>query len=167
MRIGFIQMKPELLSIDANLEKTARFLRQAVEEKAELVVLPELFDSDYNFRDKQEVLEIAQPIPDGKTTQFLINEAQRHGMFIVAAMPIRCLENRVFSVTANRIGKERGLRFIGKSQISLPKAEVLLRANKNKEEVGAIDVDLNMARDKRINEYNDIFADRRKEFYSL
>jgi len=83
------------------------------------------------------------------------------------AMPIRSLENRVFSITANRIGEERGLRFIGMSQINSPRAEILLRASEDKEEVGVVEINIEEARNKRLNEFNDIFKDRRPEHYSL
>ena len=43
-------------------------------------------------------------------------------------MKIRSLENRVFSVTANRVGRERGVTFIGKSQVVGPLGEVLASA---------------------------------------
>ncbi len=83
------------------------------------------------------------------------------------AMPIRALENRVYTITANRIGEEFGLRFIGKSTIASPKAEVLAMGSEDKEEVGVVEIDLSLARDKRINEMNDIFKDRRPQYYTL
>lgn len=83
------------------------------------------------------------------------------------AMPIRALENRVYTITANRIGEEFGLRFIGKSTIASPRAEVLAMGSEDKEEVGVVEIDLSLARDKRINEMNDIFKDRRPQYYTL
>ena len=48
------------------------------------------------------------------------------------AMPIRALENGVFTATANRIGTEsngrESLTFIGRSRICSPRAEVLAEA---------------------------------------
>lgn len=264
MKIGFIQMEPKLLDLNANLSRAEKFLKEAAKKEAKLVVLPELFDTGYNFYSKEELEEIAQQVPDGETTQFLIEQAREHEMFIIAgtaekdgkgriynsavivgpigwgyigkyrkihlfyreklffepgnlgfhvfnigiarvgimicfdwffpeamrtlalkgadiiahpanlvmpyaprAMPIRSLENRVFSITANRIGEERGLRFIGMSQINSPKAEILLRASEDKEEVGIVEISLEEARNKKINELNDIFKDRRPEHYML
>lgn len=87
------------------------------------------------------------------------------------AMVTRCLENRVFSVTANRIGSEaRGgkpeLRFIGKSGIVSPKGEIIRRAATNEEEVGIVDVNVSDARQKSINPYNDLLRDRQPKYYS-
>jgi len=262
MKIGFIQMESKLLDLNANLSKAETLIKDAAKEETELIVLPELFDTGYNFETKEEVEEIAQQIPDGETTQFLMDQAKEHDMFIVAgiaekdekeklynsavivgpigggyigkyrkvhlfyreklffepgdlgfhvfnigiakvgimicfdwlfpeamralalkgadivahpanlvlpyaprAMPIRSLENRVFSITANRIGEEKGLRFIGMSQINSPKAEILLRASEDKEEVGVVEINVEEARNKKLNEFNDLFKDRRPEYY--
>ncbi|MGB0909364.1 MAG: nitrilase-related carbon-nitrogen hydrolase [Nitrospirales bacterium] len=86
------------------------------------------------------------------------------------AMVTRCLENRVFSITANRIGEEtRGekssLRFIGKSEIVSPTGTILYRAPEDKSDLMIIDVDPQQARDKMINPYNDLLRDRRTNFY--
>jgi len=264
MKVGFVQMEPKLLDLNANLSKAEKLIGEAAKQGAKLIVLPELFDTGYNFETKEEVAEIAQQIPDGETTQFLVEQAREHEVFIVAgtaekdergklynsavivgpigwgyigkyrkihlfyreklffepgnlgfhvfnigiakvgimicfdwffpesmrtlalkgadivahpanlvlpyaprAMPIRSLENRVFSITANRIGEERGLKFIGMSQINSPKAEILLRASEDKEEVGIVEINVEDARNKKLNEFNDIFKDRRPEHYVL
>lgn len=84
-------------------------------------------------------------------------------------MQVRAAENRVFTVTANRIGVEartdETLRFTGLSQIVSPTGEVLLQASPDREEVGVVDVDPAWARDKHLTTLNDVFADRRPEFY--
>ncbi len=84
------------------------------------------------------------------------------------AMVIRALENRVFSVTANRIGwEERGgkkLTFIGKSQVTGVKGEILLRM-KEEEQIKMVDIDPALARNKKIIEANDLFQDRRPDLY--
>lgn len=85
------------------------------------------------------------------------------------AMVTRCLENRVFSVTANRIGSEsrgqKNLKFTGKSQIVAPNGAILLRAGRSSQETGVTNIDISQARDKKINPYNDILASRRPECY--
>ncbi len=81
------------------------------------------------------------------------------------AMPIRALENRVYTVTADRVGEERGVRFIGMSQIASPTSDVLAQAGRTEETVGIATIDVGVSRDKRINPRNDIFTDRRPEFY--
>ncbi|WP_454064598.1 nitrilase-related carbon-nitrogen hydrolase [Candidatus Nitrospira salsa] len=86
------------------------------------------------------------------------------------AMVTRCLENRVFCITANRIGEEtRGgkpsLRFIGKSEIISPSGNILHRAPENESELTLMDIDPMQARDKNLNPYNDLLRDRRPQYY--
>ncbi len=84
-------------------------------------------------------------------------------------MRVRAIENGVFTVTANRIGVEiRGsapLHFTGESQIVAPSGEILARGPRDREEARVVEIDPAQARDKRITQYNDRFADRRPEFY--
>lgn len=86
------------------------------------------------------------------------------------AMRSRCLENNVFAITANRFGADKRphgeLRFTGKSQIVAPKGELLHRAVSQREEVFVTEIDPIMARDKNITPLNEIFLDRRPEFYA-
>lgn len=85
------------------------------------------------------------------------------------AMVTRCLENRVFAITSNRIGVEkRGVdhfKFTGGSQITSYNGEILSSAPKEEEFVDIVNIDIDKARDKNLNEYNNLFEDRRKEFY--
>ena len=89
--------------------------------------------------------------------------------FCQSAMVTRCLENRVFAVTANRIGREfRGgydNKFTGRSQITSPKGQILFRGSEDKEEVGVADIDFVESEDKAVNARNNLWADRRPEFY--
>jgi predicted amidohydrolase len=85
-------------------------------------------------------------------------------------MRARCVENRVFAVTANRVGADdrpcgREV-FTGQSQVVDPEGQILLRAAPDREEEGAVTVELTDAHRKQINERNDLLADRRPEFYT-
>lgn len=86
------------------------------------------------------------------------------------AMVTRSIENRVFTITANRIGKEEmdGLSyaFTGKSQITDPEGKVLSRAEGD-EIVTIIDIDPYQARNKSATPENDLLKDRKREFYIL
>lgn len=260
MKAGFIQFSPEFGNVDANIDKA-----QSMMEKidADLLVLPELFNTGYLFLSQKEVYELAEEIPAGKTTNALSKIARRKKIHIVAgiaeregaklynsavlvapdgyvatyrkihlfneeklwfkpgntdfhvydlgqfqigimicfdwlfpetsrvlalkgadvichpsnlvlpycqdAMITRCLENRIFAVTANRTGCEersgKKFKYTGKSQIVSPEAHVLYRATTEDEEVGVAEIDVSLARNKKINEYNNLFADRRPEYY--
>lgn len=86
------------------------------------------------------------------------------------AMVTRCLENRVFAATANRIGEEdRGglkLRYIGKSEVVSHKGEILHRMGEAEQGIAVCEVDLNSASNKKLNEYNDLFINRRTDYYA-
>lgn len=81
------------------------------------------------------------------------------------AMPLRCLENRVFSITANRIGTEdrtegKPLKFIGQSLIVSPEGKVLIKASGEEERLLIAELDPETAKNKALNPLNDIFKDR-------
>jgi len=75
------------------------------------------------------------------------------------------IQNKIFIITANRVGTERGVKFTGKSQIVSPDMRILVSSGKRNEEVKTVDVNPGDADSKRITEYNDLWADRRPELY--
>jgi beta-ureidopropionase len=250
MKVGFFQMDIDLLGVEANVNKALKVLENV---QADLMVLPELFNSGYAFETKKEVEKTAEFIP-GYTTEKLTETAADKNMTIVAgicekkgdkffnsavyitekrtevyrkvhlfrdekkffspgsvfsvynsigimicfdyffpeaartlmlkgarliahpsnlvlpycpdAMVQRSLENRVFSVTCNRVGKERGLTFIGQSQITDSKGDILYRSG-TAEEHTIQDIDLEEADNKMITRRNNLLEDRRPEAYEL
>ena len=87
------------------------------------------------------------------------------------SMPVRALENRVFTITASRTGKDvrdgRELAFIGQSEIVTPAAEILRRAPEAEEELFLTEIDPAEALAKHLNERNHVFDDRRTDLYGL
>jgi len=87
------------------------------------------------------------------------------------AMTIRSLENRVFSITANRIGKEingkYGETFTGSSQILNTKGEILKQLGEAEEGSITVDIDPSVADDKTVTELNNAFTDRRPQYYEI
>ncbi|GBD99817.1 (R)-stereoselective amidase [bacterium BMS3Abin07] len=87
-------------------------------------------------------------------------------------MPLRCLENSVYAITANRTGAEnrhqdnRGFNYIGASQITGTGGEILYRASEEEEEIKVIGIDPSTARNKDLNRFNNIFRDRRPRLYN-
>lgn len=88
------------------------------------------------------------------------------------AMVTRCLENRVFAVTCNRVGREargpgQSLTFTGGSQIVDPQGQVLYRAGADGAEGHVADIEPDLARNKDFNAYNNLVRDRRVEVYDI
>ena len=82
----------------------------------------------------------------------------------------RAWENRVFVVAANRVGVERGRRFIGRSQIVAPSGKILCEAGPDDETILYADLNLAEAREKRIviepGEWElDVIGGRRPDLY--
>jgi 5-aminopentanamidase len=81
----------------------------------------------------------------------------------------RAAENRIFLLTANRVGKERRGEFCGWSQIVDPYGRRLAEAGETEEALLVADIDLEQARDKDYviaGEYElYLFGDRRPELY--
>lgn len=91
--------------------------------------------------------------------------------FCQKAMVTRCLENRVFAITSNRIGNEnRGednFTFTGGSQITSYNGEILSSAPIDKAYIDFVEIEVENARDKKLNEFNDLLADRRLDYYQM
>jgi predicted amidohydrolase len=260
MKAGFIQFAPQFGNIDANINKALSMIGNA---DAELLVLPELFNTGYHFNSAQETRNLAEEIPAGKTTKALCSIAQKKKIYIAAgiaeiadgslynsavlvspagyvatyrkvhlfneeklwfqpgnkgfdvydlgqlkigimicfdwffpesarilalkgadiichpsnlvlpycqdSMVTRCLENKIYVITANRTGYEdrngKRLSYTGKSQITSPDGRILHRASPDSDETGFVEIDVSLARDKRANIYNDLFADRKVAYY--
>jgi predicted amidohydrolase len=82
----------------------------------------------------------------------------------------RSLENHIFSVAVNRVGEERGFRFIGRSRIVDVSGKTLAQASVDREEVIVAEIEPEKARNKRIVRVpgkHEIhrFNDRRPELY--
>jgi predicted amidohydrolase len=86
------------------------------------------------------------------------------------SMITRCLENRIFAITANRIGNEiRGddhFVFTGRSQITCVTGSILSSGPINETCAKIVDIDIHHADNKLINPYNNLLLDRREDFYS-
>ena len=85
------------------------------------------------------------------------------------AMVTRCVENKIFAATADRVGnEERGgykLKFIGMSEIVTPDGTVLCRLGSNESSISFAEVDLSFALSKKVNSFNDLLDNRRVEQY--
>ena len=88
------------------------------------------------------------------------------------AMYARAVENKVFTITANRIGSEKNnggvLKFTGQSVIYDPEGNLLAEGSKSKPELKFVSISPDAANDKYLNKYNHIFKDRlTKNYFKL
>lgn len=106
-----------------------------------------------------------------KGAQIIAHPANLVMPYCQNAMVTRCLENRVFSVTANRIGTEKrsddNFLFTGASQVTSVDGSVLAFAPKDRAHISIVEIDEKRAANKMINSYNDLFKDRRGEYYFM
>ncbi len=256
IRVGFIQTSPIFGEIEENIKNATKKFKKI---DADIIVLPELFNTGYNFKTKKELMPFAETIK-GKTVKELQNIARQKDMCIVAgiaekhgkiiynssamitknevnvyrkthlfgdeknifepgntgfnvfefkgakigmmvcfdwffpeaartlalkgcdliahpanlvlpycpdAMRTRANENRVFTITCDRVGTEKSLKFIGMSQITDTKGNVLYRASKTQEETKVLEINIKDARNKKITGKNDLLNDRRIDMYKL
>ncbi len=89
-----------------------------------------------------------------------------------SGMILRSVENRIFTLTANRVGTEsRGglspLTYIGQSQVVAPSGEVLARAPRETAAILEVSFDPDRARNKTVATESDAFRQRKPALYHL
>ncbi len=260
MRVGFLQLRPKFGAVKKNVKKAVTLLGRVQDAT---IVLPELFNTGYLFKNKEELSSMAEKIPGGYTTSEMRKIAKKNNLNLIfgiaqkasrkyynssvfvsskgkvvyyrkvhlfdreklyftrgkslkvissgqaklgmmvcfdwlfpevarvlslkgarilchpsnlvlpygqEAMKTRCIENGVFAITANRVGKEKrgniSLSFTGGSRIINPKGEVLIYAGERSESLKVTEIDIEEADDKNITANNHIFEDRYTSVYS-
>jgi len=83
LRVGFYQNNPEFGNVAENLERISARLDEA---ETDLIVLPELCATGYQFVSQDEARKLAEPVPDGTTTKRLMEIAKRKQVVIVAGV---------------------------------------------------------------------------------
>ena len=86
MRISLIQMNSREQARDENVRRACEFIATAVSQGAELIVLPEFFNSEYfpQYRDYR-FMDYAEP-QDGYTTTHIREAAQAHQVWVVSTI---------------------------------------------------------------------------------
>jgi len=102
--------------------------------------------------------------------QIILHPANLILPFCQDAMAVRCLENRVFAITANRGGTEnrtgKRLKFTGRSQIARPDT-TYERLPDDADGILVADIDPTQADQKQLTDRNDLLRDRRPKLYRL
>jgi predicted amidohydrolase len=82
------------------------------------------------------------------------------------ALPGIALMNRIYIITANRIGTEGDLTFNGSSMVMDPSGNIVVKGSPDITEVIQYEIDPTRSHDKMITTMNHVFDDRRPEQYT-
>jgi predicted amidohydrolase len=89
LKVAAIQMQPQVGCKAANLQVSLRLINEAADSGAKIVVLPELASSGYMFASREEAFELAEPVPQGVTTQAWLDIARQRDIYIVGGLAER------------------------------------------------------------------------------
>jgi N-carbamoylputrescine amidase len=89
VKVACIQMEPIVGEKDRNIQLSLTMIEQAADAGARLIVLPELANSGYVFRSREEAFELAEQIPDGPTCEAWMSVAKARDLYIVAGIAER------------------------------------------------------------------------------
>lgn len=111
VRVAVIQFDPQvgLENLESNAAAVRKRLDQAVKERANLIVLPELASTGYSFESREEAFAHAETVPDGHTVRGWAAYAREHQVYIVGCL-VEVEGNRLFD-TAVLVGPDG---FVGK-----------------------------------------------------
>jgi predicted amidohydrolase len=107
MKVGFIQFAPVLGDVQANIRKIDELIVHA--KKADLIVLPELANSGYNFESRERVWATSEEISTGVFVNFLTSLCKQNNLHIVSGLNERD-DDRLYN-TAVLVGP---LGYVGK-----------------------------------------------------
>jgi len=97
MNVAIAQITPETANKAANLEKMRRFVQEAAQQQAELVVFPELALTGYHCGDR--FFDVAESIP-GAATDFFARLAAEHQIHIIWGMVEKTLPGVLYNAAA-------------------------------------------------------------------
>ncbi|MBI2470266.1 MAG: acyltransferase, partial [Planctomycetes bacterium] len=86
MKVGFLQTFPRFGKKNENIDRAISSISGL---NADLIVLPELFNTGYQFTSVEEALALSEKIPNGQTMQELIKMAKEKKLYIVTGLAER------------------------------------------------------------------------------
>lgn len=85
LNVGYIQLAPVLGDLEQTIHKLEKLFERCPKD-AELVVLPELCNSGYNFSSKEQAFEYAEAVEDSRFLNYLIEKSRQKNMHIVTGL---------------------------------------------------------------------------------
>ncbi|MFH1124525.1 MAG: nitrilase-related carbon-nitrogen hydrolase, partial [Pseudomonadota bacterium] len=117
MRIGIYQNYPRFGEVERNIAEAVQALKGV---EADLMVLPELFNTGYQFLSRKEVETLAEEIPSGKTTQAFQGVSHSLGAYLVFGLAERegakCYNSAVITGPQGYIGTYRKAHLFGEEK---------------------------------------------------
>ena len=91
VRVAVVQCDPQVGTKNraANLSNSLELALQAVNGGANLIVLPELTNTGYFFRTRQDAFDHAESVPDGPSVSRWEDFARQHQVYLVAGLTER------------------------------------------------------------------------------
>ncbi|MCI7159139.1 MAG: hydratase [Flintibacter sp.] len=85
-KIACIQMTVVQGEVEKNLATAKRMIEEACTNRAQILVLPEMFNTGCAFSERKVVFSLAEEIPGGKSSQLLLDLAKTHQVYIVGSL---------------------------------------------------------------------------------
>ena len=82
VKTGFLQFEPILGKPKKNIARIESLLLQAAD--ADLIVIPELANSGYNFESKEQAIQLAESVDNSPFLNFLSEQAKKLNIYIVS-----------------------------------------------------------------------------------
>lgn len=86
VKIACIQMEPAVGEAEANVQSSNRLIGEAADHGANLVVLPELANSGYVFKTREEAFALSEQVPGGSACDAWATLAAKRELHIVAGI---------------------------------------------------------------------------------
>jgi predicted amidohydrolase len=86
VKIACIQMAAEFTETEQNLAHAEELILEACANGANLLILPEVFNVNPTYESRAEVYTVAEPVPEGFTTQKLMALAKAKGVYICGSL---------------------------------------------------------------------------------
>ena len=124
-RIAILQFRPVLGNNRTNIERLEGFFDRV--DGADLLLLPELANSGYNFSSKEAAARSAEDASDGPFTRFLKATARKKGFSIIAGLN-ETDQGKLFN-TAILVGREGLLGKYRKIHLFMDEKDIFLPGN--------------------------------------
>jgi predicted amidohydrolase len=100
IRVASVQFQHKPGDKPANLNKIEAFVERAAREGVELIAFPEMCVTGYwHVRNlsREEVDALAEPVPEGPSTEALLSLSRRHGMTVGAGLVERAADGSLYN----------------------------------------------------------------------